>query len=95
KAAFNAAGQLTTIIAFDLPINNLLPVDMSPANFLLSPIDPDESDSSNKMGVSLNGFWLEFSEPLNIMPYRLIYQVPLKTLIVDLLFRNVWLLLSI
>ncbi|MDE9448706.1 hypothetical protein KKJ04_25190, partial [Xenorhabdus bovienii] len=54
KAAFNAAGQLTTIIAFDLPINNLLPVDMSPANFLLSPIDPDESDSSNKMGVSLN-----------------------------------------
>ncbi|WP_237387206.1 phosphotransferase RcsD [Xenorhabdus sp. Sc-CR9] len=95
KAAFNAAGQLTTIIAFDLPINNLLPVDMSPANFLLSPIDSDESDSPNKMGVSLNGFWLEFSEHLNIMPYRLIYQVPLKTLIVDLLFRNVWLLLSI
>ncbi|SFU41741.1 phosphotransferase RcsD [Xenorhabdus koppenhoeferi] len=95
KAAFNAAGQLTTIIAFDLPINNLLSVDMSPANFLLSPIDPDESDSSNKMGASLTGFWLEFSEPLNIMPYRLIYQVPLQTLIVDLLFRNVWLLLSI
>ncbi|AYA39839.1 phosphotransferase RcsD [Xenorhabdus nematophila] len=103
KAAFNAAGELTTIIAFDLPINNLLPVDMSPANFRLNPINIAEFelgfdfdfDSPKSMEISLNGFWLEFSEPLDIMPYKLIYQVPLKTLIVDLLFRNVWLLLSI
>ncbi|AOM40604.1 phosphotransferase RcsD [Xenorhabdus hominickii] len=95
KAAFNATGQLTTIIAFDLPINNLLPIDMSPANFRLNAINLYDSEASNKVEVSLNGFWLEFSQSINIMPYKLIYQVPLKTLIVDLLFRNVWLLLSI
>ncbi|KLU15621.1 MULTISPECIES: phosphotransferase RcsD [Xenorhabdus] len=95
KAAFNATGQLTTIIAFDLPINNLLPVDMSPANFRLNAINLHEPEASETAEVSLNGFWLEFSQPLDIMPYKLIYQVPLKALIVDLLFRNVWLLLSI
>ncbi|MDC9605892.1 phosphotransferase RcsD [Xenorhabdus griffiniae] len=95
KAAFNATGQLTTIIAFDLPINNLLPVDMSPADFRLTAINLHEPEASDKAEVSLNGFWLEFSQPLDVMPYKLIYQVPLKALIVDLLFRNVWLLLSI
>ncbi|MDX7998080.1 phosphotransferase RcsD [Xenorhabdus sp. Reich] len=95
KAAFNATGQLTTIIAFDLPINNLLPVDMPPANFSLNPTNLYYIDDTNKVDVSLNGFWLEFSQPLNIVPYKLVYQVPLKALVVDLLFRNVWLLLSI
>ncbi|MBI6547402.1 phosphotransferase RcsD [Xenorhabdus lircayensis] len=95
KAAFNATGQLTTIIAFDLPINNLLPVDMSPANFRLNATNLHDIDNANKVEVSLTGFWLEFSQPLNSMPYKLIYQIPLKTLIVDLLFRNVWLLLSV
>ncbi|MBD2783537.1 phosphotransferase RcsD [Xenorhabdus sp. DI] len=95
KAAFNAAGQLTTIIAFDLPINNLLPVDMSPANFRLIATNSHELEISDKVEVSLNDFWLEFSQPLDIMPYKLVYQISLKTLIVDLLFRNVWLLLSI
>ncbi|MBE8595479.1 phosphotransferase RcsD [Xenorhabdus sp. BG5] len=95
KAAFNATGQLTTIIAFDLPINNLLPIDMSPANFRLNAINLHEPEASDKAEVSLNGFWLELSQPLDIMQYKLIYQVPLKALIVDLLFRNVWLLLSI
>ncbi|MBD2793058.1 phosphotransferase RcsD [Xenorhabdus sp. 42] len=95
KAAFYATGQVTTIIAFDLPINNLLSVDMLPANFRLNPASLYDIDDSNKVEVSLNGFWLEFSQPLNILPYKLTYQVPLKALIVDLLFRNVWLLLSI
>ncbi|WP_340615250.1 phosphotransferase RcsD [Xenorhabdus thailandensis] len=95
KAAFNATGQLTTIIAFDLPINNLLPVDMPPANFRLNAVNLHEPEVSDQVEVSLNGFWLEFSQPLNVVPYKLIYQVPLKALIVDLLFRNVWLLLSI
>ncbi|PHM46032.1 hybrid sensory histidine kinase in two-component regulatory system with EvgA [Xenorhabdus mauleonii] len=95
KAAFNTVGQLTTVIAFDLPINNLLPVDMSPANFRLQATNLHDFDNSNNVDVSLNGFWLEFSQPLKMMPYKLVYQVPLKTLIADLLFRNVWLLLSI
>ncbi|MBC8950985.1 MULTISPECIES: phosphotransferase RcsD [Xenorhabdus] len=95
KAAFNATGQLTTIIAFDLPINNLLPVDMSPANFRLNTLNLHEPETSDKVEVSLSGFWLEFSQPLDVVPYKLIYQVPLKALIVDLLLRNVWLLLSI
>ncbi|MDC9596525.1 phosphotransferase RcsD [Xenorhabdus anantnagensis] len=95
KAAFNAAGQVTTVIAFDLPINNLLPVNMSPENFRLNALNLYELEDPDKLEISLNGFWLEFSQSLNIMPYKLIYQVPLKTLIVDLLFKNVWLLLSI
>ncbi|BET97625.1 phosphotransferase RcsD [Xenorhabdus taiwanensis] len=95
KAAFNATGQLTTIIAFDLPINNLLPVDMSPANFRLNTLNLYEPKTSDKVEVSLNGFGLEFSQLLDVVPYKLIYQVPLKALMVDLLLRNVWLLLSI
>ncbi|WP_426576949.1 phosphotransferase RcsD [Xenorhabdus stockiae] len=95
KAAFNSPGQLTTVIAFDLPINNLLPVDMSAANFRLNSNNEYDLDKTSKVDVSLNGFWLEFSQPLNIVPYKLIYQIPLKALVVDLLLRNIWLLLSI
>ncbi|MCP9267885.1 phosphotransferase RcsD [Xenorhabdus sp. XENO-1] len=95
KAAFNLPGQLTTVIAFELPINNLLPIDMSPANFRLNLTNLHDAEGSNKVEVSLNGFWLEFSQHLNAMPYKLVYQVPLKALIIDLLIRNIWLLLSI
>ncbi|MDR0219070.1 MAG: phosphotransferase RcsD [Enterobacteriaceae bacterium] len=95
KAAFNTPGQLTSVIAFDLPIDNLLSVDMSPADFRLYPDNEYDADKDNEIDVSLNGFWLEFSQPLNVMPYKLAYQIPLKALIVDLLLRNIWLLLLI
>ncbi|OTA21174.1 multi-sensor hybrid histidine kinase [Xenorhabdus beddingii] len=95
KAAFNVTGQLTTIVAFDLPMDRLLSADMSPANFRLNAINSRDNNDPNKVEVSLNGFWLEFSQPLDVVPYKLIYQVPLKTLIVDLLIKNSWFLLSI
>ncbi|QTL41231.1 phosphotransferase RcsD [Xenorhabdus budapestensis] len=94
KAVFNSPGQLTTVIAFDLPINNFLSVDMLPANFRLYPNNEYELEKTDKVDVSLIGFWLEFSQPLKNMQYKLIYQVPVKTLIVDLLIRNIWLLFS-
>ncbi|NHB93635.1 phosphotransferase RcsD [Photorhabdus cinerea] len=94
RATFNSPGQLATVIAFDLPISHLLPIDMGAANFSLLSNDEQNPDETNKANISQNGFWLEFSQPLSGTKYKLLYRVSLKDLLIDLLYKNIWLLLA-
>ncbi|KOY60955.1 DNA mismatch repair protein MutT [Photorhabdus heterorhabditis] len=94
RATFNSPGQLATVIAFDLPISHLLPIDMGAANFSLLSNNEQNPDETNKANISQNGFWLEFSQPLSGTKYKLLYRVSLKDLLIDLLYKNIWLLLA-
>uniref|UniRef100_UPI0036D9B786 phosphotransferase RcsD n=1 Tax=Photorhabdus sp. RM322S TaxID=3342825 RepID=UPI0036D9B786 len=94
RATFNSPGQLATVIAFDLPICHLLPMDMSAKNFILLSDDTQNPHETNKVNISQNGFWLEFSQPLKGTQYKLLYRISLKDLLLDLLYRNIWLLLA-
>ncbi|NHB61273.1 phosphotransferase RcsD [Photorhabdus sp. RW14-46] len=94
RATFNSPGQLATVIAFDLPICHLLPMDMAAANFSLLSDDEQPPNEINKVNISQNGFWLEFSQSLKGTQYKLLYRISLKDLLIDLLYRNIWLLLA-
>ncbi|ERT12827.1 phosphotransferase RcsD [Photorhabdus temperata subsp. temperata] len=94
RATFNSPGQLATVIAFDLPICHLLPMDMAAKSFSLLSDDTQNLQETNKVNISQNGFWLEFSQPLKGTQYKLLYRISLKDLLIDLLYRNIWLLLA-
>lgn len=98
RTTFNQPGHLATVIAFDLPINDIIPLNMARANFLLLP-DEDEldenatpTDSLTHTMVAIKGSWIEFSLPLPNAPMKLIYRVPAFNLALDLLRNNIWLL---
>ncbi|TQI81361.1 two-component system sensor histidine kinase RcsD [Serratia fonticola] len=98
RTTFNQPGHLATVIAFDLPINDIIPLNMARANFLLLP-DEDELDENaaptdplTHTMVAIKGSWIEFSLPLPNAPMKLIYRVPAFNLALDLLRNNIWLL---
>ncbi|MFA3761697.1 phosphotransferase RcsD [Yersinia sp. 2466 StPb PI] len=99
RTTFNHPGHLATVIAFDLPINDLIPSNMARSNFLLqqdkTPINegmaPEDIVATS---VALNGSWLEFSAPLANAALKIVYRVPVGGLAIDLLRNNFWLLLS-
>lgn len=98
RTTFNQPGHLATVIAFDLPINDIIPLNMARSNFLLLP-DNEEIDDSmapNETAINaqaaLKGSWVEFSVSLPNSPLQLIYRVSAFNLAVDLLRNNIWLL---
>ncbi|EFE95632.1 phosphotransferase RcsD [Serratia odorifera] len=100
RTTFNQPGHLATVIAFDLPINDIIPFNMARSSFLLQPDDDDDLDDSgvaseaaNAATASLSGSWLEFSAPLPNAPLNLLYRVSLFSLTIDMLRNNMWLLM--
>ena len=97
RTTFNQPGHLATVIAFDLPINDIIPLNMARSNFLLLP-DDDELDASGESTIrteaTLKGSWVEFSASLPNAPLQLIYRVSALSLAIDLLRNNVWLLIA-
>ncbi|QCR35525.1 phosphotransferase RcsD [Nissabacter sp. SGAir0207] len=95
RTTFNNPGHLATVIAFDLPVNDLLPSHLARANFALreatSPAGDD--DQSSNAQVTRSGWWLEFTAPLSNAPLQVVYRVPLPSLALDLAHNNSWLLL--
>lgn len=98
RTTFNQPGHLATVIAFDLPINDIIPLHMARANFLLLP-DSGELDESaipsetiTETSAVLKGSWVEFSVVLPNAPLKLVYRVPAINLAIDLLRNNLWLL---
>ncbi|CRY55830.1 MULTISPECIES: phosphotransferase RcsD [Yersinia] len=99
RTTFNHPGHLATVIAFDLPINDLIPPNMARSNFLLqkdkTPINegmaPEDIVAAS---VELNGYWVEFSAPLANATLKIVYRVPINQLAMDLLKNNFWLILS-
>ncbi|MBJ7221753.1 MULTISPECIES: phosphotransferase RcsD [unclassified Brenneria] len=97
RTTFNQPGHLATIIAFDLPINDLIPANMSRENFMLRQDIPSSFDansgSEDMTTAQLNGSFLEISSLLVNAPVKIVFQVPIKVLVTDMLRNNVWLLL--
>ncbi len=99
RTTFNHPGHLATVIAFDLPINDLIPPNMARSNFLLQPdktpinegIAPEDTAAAS---VTLNGYWVEISAPLANASLKIVYRVPVTVLAIDLLRNNFWLILS-
>ncbi|MGG7668303.1 phosphotransferase RcsD [Yersinia sp. J1] len=100
RTTFNHPGHLATVIAFDLPINDLIPVNMARSSFLLQPDNTPIGDGGMApedlatASVAINGSWLEFAAPLANASLKVVYRVPLTGLALDLARNNSWLILT-
>ncbi|MCG8159110.1 phosphotransferase RcsD [Brenneria goodwinii] len=97
RTTFNQPGHLATIIAFDLPINDLIPLDMSRENFVLrqdTSASIDANSGNEDISVAqLNGSLIEISSQLINAPVKIVFQVPIRVLVLNMLNNNIWLLL--
>ncbi|WP_090122993.1 phosphotransferase RcsD [Kosakonia arachidis] len=91
RTTFNQPGHLATVVAFDLPINDLIPPGMSLDSFRL---DPDSTQSATRgqdkettdnVSVNFNSSRIEIASALNGTGLRLVWQVPFGTLLLDTL----------
>lgn len=99
RTTFNQPGHLATVVAFDLPVNDLIPRSMPVENFLLRQ-DTTQSSSSNSddetsetTHVSLVNPNLEIAASLPSTSLQLVYRVPITSLIIDSLHNLLWPLL--
>ncbi|MBU9821067.1 phosphotransferase RcsD [Rahnella sp. BCC 1045] len=98
RTTFNNPGHLATVIAFDLPMSDLIPSSMARDNFQLNGNtsdvnEGDPTDDGAASTIALQGWSLVFNVPLNNSPLSLTYHVPLFSLVVDLSRNNFWLIL--
>lgn len=98
RTTFNNPGHLATVIAFDLPMSDLIPLNMARDNFQLNGStaavnEGDPTDDNAASSIAVQGWSLVFSVPLSNSPLSLTYHVPLFSLVVDLSRNNFWLIL--
>lgn len=101
RTTFNQPGHLATVVAFDLPINDLIPLNMPLENFQLkqdmagtgSSASVDE-DSTHSTKVTLLNPNVEIAASLSSTPLQLVYRVPILGLIADTLRNLMWPLLA-
>ncbi|WP_291971245.1 phosphotransferase RcsD [Candidatus Symbiopectobacterium sp.] len=98
RTTLNQPGHLATIIAFDLPINDLIPHTLSRDNFILRSNTMGTSseafiNNEDTTRVQLNGSLLEVAAPLVNAPVNIVYQLPLRQFAADMARNNIWLLL--
>ncbi len=93
RTTFNQPGHLATVVAFDLPINDLIPPTMSLDSFQL---DPDErqrtaattstdKDDPDSVSINFNSARIEITAPVATTQLQLVWQVPFGTLMMDTL----------
>ncbi|WP_120815902.1 phosphotransferase RcsD [Yokenella regensburgei] len=91
RTTFNQPGHLATVVAFDLPINDLIPPGMSLDSFRLeqdtSPnaVRPSEKEVADSVSINFNSSRIEISSSINSTGMRLVWQVPFGTLLLDTL----------
>lgn len=91
RTTFNQPGHLATVVAFDLPINDLIPPDMALDNFRLesedTPQPPSTADNAvqDRVKVLFNGARIEIRTPVNSTELQLVWQVPFGVLLADTL----------
>lgn len=68
RIMFNVPGQLTSVVAFDLPINNFLPSELSPHYLRLLPTGQQSVYDKNSIEVSTDGSSLIFLNLLQGSP---------------------------
>ena len=97
RTTFNQPGHLATVVAFDLPVNDLIPRSMPLENFQLRQdstltTSNDEEETENTQ-VSLVNPNLEIAASLPSTPLQLVYRVSIGSLVVDTLHNLLWPLL--
>lgn len=91
RTTFNQPGHLATVVAFDLPINDLIPSTMSLDSFQLDPnegqqttVATDKGDT-NSVSINFNSARLEIMAPVATTQLQLVWQVPFGTLMMETL----------
>ncbi|MGO0673711.1 phosphotransferase RcsD [Citrobacter werkmanii] len=91
RTTFNQPGHLATVVAFDLPINDLIPAGMPLDSFHLVPDASsttehvNEKESPDSVSISFNNSKIEISSALDSTDMRLVWQVPFGPLLLDTL----------
>lgn len=91
RTTFNQPGHLATVVAFDLPINDLIPPGMPLDSFHLIPDATsttehlNEKESPDSVSINFNNSKIEISSALNSTDMRLVWQVPFGSLLLDTL----------
>lgn len=89
RTTFNMPGHLPTVVAFDLPVNNLIPPQLPMPLFRL---DSDESSSredsnpkedNNQVSITFSHGQTEIIAPVQSTPLRLVWQVPYGLLLME------------
>jgi len=99
RTTFNQPGHLATVVAFDLPVNDIIPDTMQLENFQLrqdmTPIAEGSStpDNSNAVHMSWVNPNIEISTSLAGTPLQLIYHIPVTKLALGTLHHLLWPLL--
>ncbi|AFJ46412.1 phosphotransferase RcsD [Shimwellia blattae] len=76
RTTFNQPGHLATVVAFDLPVNDLIAPDMPLNSIRLDPVASGERKSTGSVTVSFNGTRIDIASPVNNSQLRLVWQVP-------------------
>ena len=91
RTTFNQPGHLATVVAFDLPINDLIPPTMPLESFRLEnndaqkPINNAQKDGPDSVTINFNGTKIDINSPLATTNLRVVWQVSLGTLLMDVL----------
>ena len=92
RTTFNQPGHLATVVAFDLPINDLIPPDMPLDSFRMEPDSSTQNmraasdkEAAESVTISFNGSKIEIASSLNSTGMRLVWQVPFGTLLQNIL----------
>lgn len=99
RTTFNNPGHLATVIAFDLPMSDLIPLSMARDNFQLNNVNDTVNEGDPAQGteisssIALQGWSVNFTAPLSNSPLTLTYHVPVVSLVMDLSRNNFWLVL--
>lgn len=102
RTTFNQPGHLATVVAFDLPINDLIPVNMPLENFQLKQDstvanegdDSDNDEVASNTRITFTNPNVEITASLASTPLQLIYRVSITSLIIDTLRNLLWPLLA-
>jgi len=95
RTTFNMPGHLPTVVAFDLPINNLIPAQMAVDNFRLESSQQTrkseavDKDDGPRVNIGFNHARIEVTAPIVSTPLRLVWQVPYSLLILEAL-KNIF-----
>ncbi|QHM71755.1 phosphotransferase RcsD [Mixta intestinalis] len=95
RTTFNQPGHLATVVAFDMPINDLIPHNMPLENFQLKQDTslnggPESEDELLNTRISLSNPNVEIAASLPGTALQMTYRIPLSTLAWDTLHNLMW-----
>lgn len=98
RTTFNSPGHLATVIAFDIPVNDILPPDLPPYFFKIVEDSNTVNDFANHNDqivayTYLKWPWLTINANIENTAMKMQFYVPIMSLILDLSRNNSWVIL--